>query len=435
MITKEKWAEIIKDFQEKGTPDLVERKTEIPREVPLKRAISIIGPRRAGKTYTMFQLIRGLLKNRIRIDRIIYVNFERTDLEGTSSKDLSGMMETFYEIYPQNKNKKVWLFLDEIQNVEKWEIFVRTVIDSENAQVFISGSSSKLLSKEIATSMRGRTISYTILPFSFADYLAEEKMEPEKYLSGAERSRIINKLRSYMETGGYPEVILLPKEKEKIILDIVETTTYRDVIERYRIRNIKLLKLLIKSLISSAAREFSVHKFYNFAKSAGIKASKNSLYNYLDALSDVFFAFPLRKFSYSYREIEQSLPKIYLTDNGILTSNGINDYGRLMENLVFIELVRRGKDVYYYKSTDGKEVDFVISRNNKIKELLQVAFSLDDLNTREREIKALLKASRELKCSNLGIITWSKEGMERIKGRTIKYTPLWKWLLPGGKYK
>jgi hypothetical protein len=434
MLPREKWAVAIKDFHERGIPELVERESAIPKEIPLKRAISIIGPRRAGKTYTMFQLIKGLLEEGVDVSRIVYINFERTELEGASSRELVGMMEAFYELYPQNKVKKTWLFLDEIQNVEKWETFVRTVLDSGNVQVFISGSSSKLLSREIATSMRGRTISHLVLPFSFIDYLKKEgtgiqKIKAEAYLSTSERANVINKLRSYMESGGYPEVIIYPQEKEKILQDIVETTVYRDVVERYKIRNTRLLKLLIKSLVNSVAREFSIHKFYNFVRSMGIKASKNSLYNYADALNDVFFVFPINKFSRSYKKAEQSLPKIYLVDNGILTSNGINDYGRLLENLVFVELTRRGKNISYYKSADGKEVDFAILEKNRVKELIQVAYSLEDFNTREREIKPLLKASKELKCNNLTIITWSEDKEEVAKGKKIIQVPLWKWLL------
>ena len=341
---------------------------------------------------------------------------------------MATMIQTFYEIYPENRKKKVWLFLDEIQNVKNWEKFVREAVD-DGLQVFISGSSSKLLSKEIATSLRGRTISYTVLPFSFLEYLSAEKIENKKYFSSSEKSRILNSLKKYMENGGYPEAVLYSKEREKILLDILETTIYRDVIERYKIRNIKLLKLLIKALINSAEREFSVHKFYNFVKSTGMKASKNALYNYLDALNDVFFVFPLRKFSYSYKEVEQSLPKICVVDNGILSANGINDNGRLMENLVFIELLRRGKPIHYYKSSDNKEVDFVVLENSKPKQLLQVAFSVDDLITKEREVKALLKASKELKCNDLTIITWDKEDLEKVKGKKITYIPLWKWLL------
>ncbi|MBI2143560.1 ATP-binding protein [Candidatus Woesearchaeota archaeon] len=428
MIPKEKWAEAIRDFHAKGVPELVEREISIPEEVPLKRAISIIGPRRAGKTYAMFQVISSILKH-ASMERVAYINFERSDLEGCSSRDLDSLMETFYEICPKNRLVKVWLFLDEIQNVENWEKFVRAVIDSENVQVFISGSSSKLLSREIATAMRGRAVPYKMLPFSFADYLSANKVKTGRYLSSAEKAEVINRLNMYMVGGGYPEVIIYPKEKEKLLADIFETTIFRDVIERYKIRNIKLLKLLIKSLISSAAKEFSVHKFYNFTKSAGLRAGKNSLYNYVDALNDVFFVFPLRKFSYSYRNAELSLPKIYLVDNGILTANGISGDGTLMENLVFIEHLRRDKEVYYYKSADGKEVDFVVLEKGRVKELLQVAFSLEDTRTREREIASLLKASKELKCSNLSIITNSEEGEEKIKGKNVKLIPLWKWLL------
>ncbi len=429
MITRDKWVELMKDFHEKALPELIDRNISIPLDIPLKRAISIIGPRRSGKTYTMYRLIKNLLKENVTIDRILYVNFEKTDLEGCNSKDLINMLEIYYEIYPKNKNKKIWLFLDEIQNVGNWEKFVRTIIDYEIVQVIVSGSSSKLLSKEIATALRGRTITYTILPFSFLDYLIAQNIELKKYFSSSERARITSMLRDYMKDGGYPEVVLFKQEKEKILSDIVETTVYKDVIERYKIRNVKLLKLLIKSLINSAGREFSIHKFYNFVKSLGMKASKNALYNYVNALNDVFFVFPVSRFSYSYKKAEQSLPKICLIDNGVLSINGINDNGKLMENLVFVELIRRGKSVYYYKSVDGKEVDFLILKKNKVEQLLQVAYTLDDYITKEREIKALVSASKELKCKNLVILSWEKDAEDKIKGIKIKFIPLWKWLL------
>lgn len=422
------WAAIIKDFHEKGLPELIERNVHIPLEAPIKRAISIIGPRRAGKTYVMYQVIKNILVSGFEITQTVYINFEKTELEGCNSKDLNGMVQAFYEIYPANRKKKVWFFLDEIQNVNSWEKFVREAVDG-GIQVFISGSSSKLLSKEIATTLRGRTISYNILPFSFSEYLSTKKIEIKKYLSSTEKTRLVNALKKYMNLGGYPETVLYPEEREKILFDILETTIYRDVVERYKIRNTKLLKLLIKSLINSAEREFSMNKFYNFIKSTGMKISKNTLYTYLDALNDVFFVFPVRKFSYSYKEAEQSLPKICVVDNGMLSANGINDNGRLMENLVFVELLRRGNPIHYYKSIDNKEVDFVILEKSKPKQLIQVAFSVENYDTKEREVTALLKGSKELKCNNLIIITWDKEGHEKIKGKKIVYIPLWKWLL------
>lgn len=429
MVLRENWAGLIRDFHEKPLPVLVDRKLSIPSELPLRRAISIIGPRRAGKTFSIYLVIKKLHEKGVGVERVLYVNFERTDLAGCNDKDLMDMLEVFFELYPENKGKKVWLFLDEIQNVDAWEKFVRTIIDNENIQVFVSGSSSKLLSKEISTSLRGRTLAYIVLPFSFADYLAVEKVKIKKYFSSSEKSVILNKLSTFLENGGYPEAVLYKKEKEKIIIDIVETTVYRDVVERYKVRNIKLLKLLIKSCINSASREFSIHKFYNFVKSIGLKASKNSLYNYFNALNDVFFVFPVSKFSPSYKKAEQSLPKIHLVDNGILSVNGINDKGRLMENLVFVELARRGKNTSYYRSADGKEVDFVVMEQNKPKQLIQVSHSFDDPQTSERETSALLKASKELKCNNLAIITWNIAGEQKIKNKKIKYIPLWEWLL------
>lgn len=425
MITKDKIATVIKDFHEKGVPWLIERDLQIPTEIPIKRVISIIGPRRAGKTYSMFQLIKNLLA-KYNITQILYLNFELTMLKSLSSEDLDLILETFYEIYPENRNKKVWFFLDEIQNIEGWERWVRTLLE-EGINVFISGSSSKLLSREIATQLRGRALTYTIFPFSFAEFLRARKIEVKKYMSSREKAIVMKELRDYLNLGGYPEVILYPKEKEKIISEIIETTIYRDVVERYRFKNLKVLRMLISFLVNSATKNFSIHKFYNFLKSQGIKVTKTTLYEYLEALKDVFFVFTLHRFSYSLKKIEQTLPKIYLVDNGILYTNGITDKGKLMENLVLTELKRRGKDIYYW--SNSYEIDFVVREKKKIKQLIQVCYDVTEYETKEREIKGLLKASKELKCKDLVVITWDYEAEEKINRRKIKFIPLWKWLL------
>ena len=422
MIKKDKWIEIIKDFQEKKIPEAIERNIKIPLEIPIKRAISIIGPRRTGKTYEMFILMRKLLSS-IKKEQILYFNSERADLGLLDYRDLTVMLETFNEVYPESKK---WLFLDEIQNIPEWEKFVRTALD-DNIMVYLSGSSSKLLSKEVATSMRGRSLTYTILPFSFKEYLKVKNITYSKLLSSKERVKILNALRGYMEYGGYPEAVIYPEEKERILTEIKETTIYRDVIERSKIRNIKIMKLLIDALINS--KEFSVNKFYNFLKSNGMKIGKNVLYVYIQFLNDAFFVFLLRKFSYSYKIAEQSIPKVYFVDNGLLWISGIKDKGRLMENLVFVELLRRNLDISYYKSVTKEEVDFVIKESKKVKQLIQVCYDINGFNTKEREIKALIKASKELNCSNIMVITWDYETEERVKNKKIKFIPLWKWLL------
>ncbi len=428
MISRDTLIRLIKDFNENPYPsDLKERSLGIPLEIPLKRAISIIGPRRSGKTYMMFLLIRRLIEKGVKPNRILYVNFESYNLIGAKLSDAKRLVDVYFEIYPENRNRKVWFFLDEIQNLEGWETFVRSLIDKGGISIYISGSSSKLLSREIATQLRGRTISYEIYPLSFNEFLDFKEIRFDEFLSSRDRSRIINALNEYLEWGGYPETLLF--DKEKILREILEVTIQRDLIERYKIRNEKILKILIRALAYS--KEFSVHKFYNFLKSSGYRISKNTLYNYMEMLSDILVIFPVRKFFSSYKKEERSIPKIYFVDNGLLRIQGVDSRSKLMENLVFMHLLRdfgRNK-ISYYKTINGQEVDFVIRENSRVKQLIQVCYGIEDFNVKEREVKSLLRASRDLSCNNLLIITYDYEDVERIGNRKIIFKPLWKWLL------
>lgn len=430
MIKKETLAQLILDFQKGDLPKLIARELEVDLEIPLKRTTTILGPRRSGKTYYLYFLIKKLLKNGVKKERILYINFEDPKLINASLDDLVSFLDVFYEIFPQNKNQKVWLFFDEIQNVKNWELFVRNVLDKEKAYIFLSGSSSKLLSREIATSLRGRTLNHLLLPFSFSEFLKARCFALKKYFSSEEKAKLQNLFLEYFSLGGYPEVIIYPEEKTKIIREIIEVTIYRDLIERYKIRNTKVIKLMFNDLIK--AKEFSIHKFYNFLKSLNIKVSKNSLYNYLEFFNDAFIFFPLRKFSYSLKNVEQSIPKIYTIDNGLIENIIGNDKSKKFENLVFLSFLRKelepNKDIFYF-TQNSNEVDFIIKKGRGIRALIQACSDLGDYQTKEREIKSLIKASKELKCQNLLIITSDFEGEERIKNKKIKYIPLWKWLL------
>ncbi|MEM2088002.1 MAG: ATP-binding protein, partial [Thermoproteota archaeon] len=339
MIKRETWIRIIRDFYELELPELIERDLKINVDLPVKRTISIIGPRRSGKTFFMFQTVGKLLNHNVDKSRMLYVNLESDLLIGCTVEDLRNMLNIFYEIYPENRKQKVYLFLDEVQNVPNWERFVRSIMDSEKIQVFISGSSSKLLSMEIATSLRGRTLPHYIYPFNFNEFLRAEGFKVERYLSSSQKAMLVNLLQKYMQ-GSYPEAVLFEKEREKILKEIFDVTIYRDIIERFRVKNVRVLKLLVKGLVSSTY--FSIHKFYNYLKSLGIRISKNTIYNYVEYFSDSLVLYTLRKYSRSYREVEQTIPKIYVVDNGLLIINGVEDIGRLMENLVFSELIKRG---------------------------------------------------------------------------------------------
>lgn len=429
MIKKEILAQIILDFQKENLPDIIERELEIDLELPIKRAIAILGPRRSGKTFYLYFLIEKLLKKNVKKEEILYINFEDPKLININLSDLSSLLDVFYEIYPQNRKTKVWFFFDEIQNVKNWEIFIRNILDKQKAQVFISGSSSKLLSKELATSLRGRSLSYLMLPFSFREFLKVKGIRQKKYFSSSEKDKIINAFWEYFYFGGYPETVLYPKGRKKIITEIIEATVYRDLIERYKIRNIKIIKLMFSYLVK--AKEFSVNKFYHFLKSINIRVSRNSLYNYLEIFNDAFIFFSLRKFSYSLKIIEQSSSKIYVVDNAFINAVEEGDKGKKMENLVFLSLLREGceinKNIFYF--SDDKEIDFLVKKGDKIKFLIQACYNIEDYITKEREISALIKASGKFKCNNLIIITADYEAEEKIKGKKIKFIPLWKWLL------
>jgi hypothetical protein len=353
-------------------------------------------------------------------------------------EDLDLLLKTYYEIYPENKRKKIFFFLDEVQNLDKWEIFVRRILDNENIQIFVTGSSSKLLSKEIATSLRGRAISYAILPFSFREFLKARGFKVEKYLSSGKKSKLLNLMLEYLKFGGFPEVVLESDDvsKIKILKEYIEIMPMRDVIERYKVKNVKILRMLLNGLLNSFSKEFSIHKFFNFLKSQGIKVSKNTLYNYLQYFEDAFIIMPLRKFSYSLREIEQSLPKVYPIDMGLISQfePRFSNMGRLMENVVGIELLRKKcfdplHEFYYWKDSQGKEVDFVLKEGARVKRIIQVCYDIEDYDTKQREIKALFKASEDLRCKNLLILTWDFEGEEEHWNKMIKFKPLWKWLL------
>ena len=430
-MKKDLFAQIILDFHQRKLPKIIERDTTI--KMSKNKAIAIIGPRRAGKTYFLFNIMQRLMSN-VDKSQILYVNLEDDRLLPLSLNDMSTFLETYYEIYPENKSKRVYMFLDEVQNLSGWEIFVRRVMDSENVQMFITGSSSKLLSKEIATSMRGRSLSYYILPFSFREILNAKGIKIKKYISSETKAKMMNTLREYMKSGGFPEVVLEDDKETKlrILREYSEIMLMRDIVERHSIKNIRILKMLFNYILSSFGAEFSVHRYYNILRSQGIKISKNTLYLYLQYLEDAFGIISVRRFSYSLVKIEQSLPKIYPIDTGYIWQSGMNfspNTGRLMENLVAVELLRREYanpmlQFYYWKDT-SYEVDFVIKEGERVRELIQVTYASGKDEIERREIKALKKASEELRCRNLTVITWDydddKEG--------IKFIPLWSWLL------
>lgn len=412
-------------FQKRPFPRIIERELEVK---PVKgKALVIIGPRRSGKTYYFFNIISKLNRN-----ETIYLDFEEPFLKGLKPLEvLKIVLEIFPEVSgttPKN------VFLDEVQNVESWETTVRSLL-SRNLNVLVTGSSSRLLSREIATQLRGRSVSYLLLPFSFREYLKARNIDIEPGLLES-LGRVKRELRNYLEEGGFPEIVL-GEEKERILREYVDLVFFKDFVERHKVRSMTLARLLFNHIMQNFSREMSIRSLGRKLMSEGAGFNIGTLYRYVENLEDTVFIFFLRKFSLKAHERETWPRKVYLADTGLTRVFRISpDYGKLMENIVFLHLLRESNknpllSFYYWKDNQQNEVDFVVKEGLKIKQLIQVTYASGRDEVDRKEVKALLKAGRELDCKNLQVITWDYEDELKMENRKIRFTPLWRQLLPG----
>ncbi|KAA0004433.1 MAG: ATP-binding protein [Thermoplasmata archaeon] len=400
----------------------------VPRDLKVRFTknfiASIIGPRRAGKTFFLYDLIK---ERKLKESEFCFVNFE----EPVEIKDPLKLPFLHQEIY--GKEPK-FLFFDEIQELRNWEKVIYSLYEKKRYFISITGSSSKLLSKEIVTQLRGRTISYFIYPFSFSEILRVKEVKTEEILSAYKISKIKNLLMNCLNKGCFPDIVLENILPSIFFRDYFTLIIFKDMMERYGIRKRYLLEFFLKSLISSFSKGFSINKIFNTLKSQNVKSSKTTLYNFQKIVEDVGFAFLLKKYEKSLRKIEMSIPKVYIVDNGIASFlEGKVEMGKLMENFVFLELVKRGfepnREIFYWKDYQQREVDFVLKKGSKAKQLVQVTYASERDEIGNREIKSLLKAGELLKCKNLICITWDYEE-EKVTGkRKIRFIPLWKWAI------
>jgi len=422
--------EVIVEFHKLGLPEVKKRELKLP--VDVNKAITIIGLRRVGKTYLLYQTIWELLEMGLNIENIFYINFEDNRLEGITSKELSRIVELYRKYNPESKT--MYLFFDEIQNIIGWEKFVRRLLERRDVRIFVTGSSSKLLSMEIATSLRGRSISFRLFPLSFREFLTFKGFEPKEPFIEDERGKMERYLEEYLQFGGFPEIVNYDVHlKLRTLQEYLDMVVYKDLVERYGIEKVSVMKALIRLLVKNFSRRTSIKSLYNSLSSL-MTVSKNTVYDYFSYLEDVGFVLPVRKFSFSEKESLRSIAKLYIIDNGFPTIYGLKDLGYRMENVVAIELLRRKHyfnpllNVYYWLDRRQREVDFVVTDGLEVRELIQVCYDVDDPNTKKREVNALLNASREVGCKNLYVITWDYEDVEEVEGRKVKFIPLWKWL-------
>lgn len=379
----------------------------------------ITGPRRAGKSVASFLLLKE--------KKFAYLNFDDENLLKVENYD--EIIKAIFEVYPESK----YLFFDEIQNLKNWEIFVNK-LHRRGYNLIITGSNAKLLSKELATSLTGRYIPIEIFPFSFSEFLDAKgwEIEKEKVNIPEIQGKILNYLDEYMRNGGFPEVVVKNLEARTYLETLSNSILFKDVVKRYNLRFSQKIYDLNNYLNSNFSSEFSFSKLKNILDFR----STVTLQNYLSYLEESFLVFILNRFSFKVKEQIKTPKKVYIVDNGFCSymSPGFSmDYGKLMENLVFVEIMRRGyklnKDVFFYKTRNNKEVDFILKKGINIEKLIQVCYKIEDLKTKERETKALIEASQDLDCDDLLVITWDVEDEKISQGKKIKFIPIWKWLL------
>lgn len=427
-MNKETFKYIINDFQERGLPDIKPRELILP--VGTQKIVTLAGIRRCGKTYLLFDTMKRLLEQGVERSNIIYVNFEDDRLFPLQLSDMDLILRAYYEYYPEKTTEKKYLFFDEIQNVINWEKYIRRIDDTENVQIFITGSSSQMVSEAIASSLRGRSISYEVFPLSFQEFLRFRNIEVRPYSTQSEM-QVRNALTEYIHIGGFPEVVDAESPvREKIWKEYVDLLLYKDLVEYYGIGNQFLLKALMKFCLSHPGSLLSINKLYHDFKSQGIELSKNTLYEYLEAMQNAFLLFRIPKYDRSLRIQSQNPKKIYSIDTGMLNTfipDPMVDTGKKIENIIYLNLRRQEKELYYYKNKH--EIDFLVRSKNKM-QLINVCQTLHESSTFQREVNGLQMGLDRFPNSEALLI--ADELPNRKIPEPIRAIPLWKYLLEDG---
>jgi predicted AAA+ superfamily ATPase len=405
--------EMLVRFHSSQLPKIIPRDIGFNEFKKVNKIIVVIGPRRAGKTFVLYQLIKGLLDAGHQLKDIVYLNFENERLAELKANQLDLVLTAYNELYGEGKPV---LFLDEIQNITGWERFVRRLND-ENYKVYISGSNSKLLSREIATALRGRDYPIQVLPFSFKEFVNLKGIALERgWEFSPTKTKVKKAFDEYAALSGFPEIVL--ENKLEFVDQYFKTMLFQDIIERYRITNTDLMRLFMQFLARQYGSDYSLNKFNNFAKSSSYKSSTSTVQKYSKIVEDIYFCFFLKAKQKSFKKESAYLKKVYLFDHGFINYyNTEKNAGRLLENIVAIELIRRKEaQLNYY--TNGFECDFITKENS-----IQVCHTINEEN-RKREVNGLIEARKKF-CNEPILITYDQEA--EFDG-TISI-PAWKWLL------
>lgn len=386
-MNRESLKYVLRQYGERSLPSAHPRALQLPLE-PTK-VVTLTGVRRAGKTFLMFETIRRLVEAGVDRRAIVYLNLSDDRLYPASLPDLDLILPAHGELYPDALDGTRYLFLDEVQELDGWERYVRRICDTEDVRIFVTGSSSRLLTRDLAPALRGRSIGYEVFPLSFSEYVRFVGLSPQDHDRDSE-ARLRSAFEAYVAWGGLPELVLADRDLRPLILaDYASLIFYRDIVERYSVGNEHLMRLLLQFCAARPASLLSVHKLHRDIRSRGVAASKNTLYEYLDHLEDAYLIFRLPRHDRSVRKQAQNPKKVHLIDPALgraFTTAGSANRGAWLENLVFLHERRRSREIYY--ASNGHEVDLVVPTTDGVR-FSNVAWSLADADTLDRERESM----------------------------------------------
>ena len=423
---------LILDFQEAPLETGVPRRLKV-RTVAGKATI-LIGVRRCGKSTYAFQQVKRLLEEGVPRENILFLNLFDDRLAGLERDGLGPVTEAYFSLFPEKKGKEtVHCFFDEIQAVPGWEPFVDRLMRTEKCRVTLTGSSARMLSKEVATQMRGRALSWELFPFSFREFLDAKGLDASGPLSTRRRLLVEKAFEEYQETGGFPEVVSLDKAlRVKTHQEYFHAILYRDLVERHDIAHPKAVSDLARWLVDHTGSLYTGNSLTGYLKSLGHSAPKAAVASFLGWFEDAFFLYSVSVFDASLARRNTNPKKVYCVDHSLVksVSSGILvNSGHLLENLVFTALRRAHPEIYYYKTKSGREVDFVVPGRGRPRALVQVCETLADPATRTREVSALEAAMAETGLRSGTIVTKSETERIETDDGPIEVVPAWRFLL------
>ncbi len=424
--------ELINRFYLRQMPVLIPRSCRYP--VVEGRATILVGIRRCGKTYRCYQHMIDLLESGVSRDRLLYINFEDERLRGFRVDDFQMILDIYYERFPDNRETLCYFFFDEIQNVPDWELFVRRAIDSEKIQFSLTGSSSKMIAKNLSTAMRGRSMNVEVQPFSLEEFILYHHYLDKipEHICDVEKSKIQYALNQYFQWGGMPEIQKTEEpDRDGALQEQYTLVVSRDVKERHNISNTEAVDAVAQFIFNSISAKISISGILEHLNSRGIRSDWESVKSYVKYLCDAYLFFKVEIEDRSLTKQKKNPAKYYAVDIGLVRAMSLNpagDNGHLLENLVFLHLHRLGYHLtYIVTKSGGKEIDFLAYHPvTKEKQLIQVSYEMSSAATLERELMAFRRAADYLDVSKKFIVTWDEEA-EYDGG--IKAVPAWKFLL------